>query len=147
MNTYLSKLMKRGCEFLGSEYAIMGGAMTWVSERKLVSSLSNAGAFGVIACGSMNTDLLRAEIQATRALTTKSFGVNLITIVLFDLVNLFKRLRKAREGDGTEKYASISSRANVFQNGKIVEASALRVRHNVEIVTQFIAHRFAIGKL
>jgi enoyl-[acyl-carrier protein] reductase II len=80
MSMYLSKLMKRGCEFLGSEFAMMGGAMTWVSERRLVSSLSNAGAFGVIACGSMNTDLLRAEIQATRALTAKPFGVNLITM-------------------------------------------------------------------
>ena len=80
LSPYLSKITKRGAEFLGSELAIMGGAMTWVSERKLVSALSNAGAFGVIACGSMNTDLLRAEIKATRALTTKSFGVNLITM-------------------------------------------------------------------
>ncbi|MDX1922012.1 MAG: nitronate monooxygenase [Alphaproteobacteria bacterium] len=80
MTPYLSKLTKRGRDFLGSELAIMGGAMTWVSERKLVSALSNAGAFGVIACGSMNTDLLRAEIKATRALTSKPFGVNLITM-------------------------------------------------------------------
>ena len=80
LSPYLSKITKRGREFLGSELAIMGGAMTWVSERKLVSALSNAGAFGVIACGSMNTDLLRGEIKATRALTTKPFGVNLITM-------------------------------------------------------------------
>ena len=80
LSPYLSKITKRGREFLGSELAIMGGAMTWVSERKLVSALSNAGAFGVIACGSMNTDLLRAEIKATRTLTTKPFGVNLITM-------------------------------------------------------------------
>ncbi len=77
---YLSKITKRGRDFLGCELAVMGGAMTWVSERKLVSALSNAGAFGVIACGSMNTDLLRAEIKATRALTNKPFGVNLITM-------------------------------------------------------------------
>ena len=29
----------------------MGGAMTWVSERNLVAAISNAGGFGVIACG------------------------------------------------------------------------------------------------
>lgn len=80
LSPYLDKLTKRGREFLGSELAIMGGAMTWVSERKLVSALSNAGAFGVLACGSMNTDLLRTEIKATRALTNKPFGVNLITM-------------------------------------------------------------------
>jgi enoyl-[acyl-carrier protein] reductase II len=52
--------------------------MSWVSERNLVSALSNAGGFGVIACGSMPPHLLEAEIRATQAMTTKPFGVNLI---------------------------------------------------------------------
>ena len=47
----LSNLWKKGTDFLGSEFAIMGGAMSWVSERSLVSAISNAGGFGVIACG------------------------------------------------------------------------------------------------
>jgi enoyl-[acyl-carrier protein] reductase II len=72
--------MERGAAFLGSRYAIMGGAMSWVSERNLVSALSNAGAFGVIACGSMPPELLAKEITATQALTDKPFGVNLITM-------------------------------------------------------------------
>lgn len=76
--TTLYSLMKRGTEFLGCEYAIMGGAMSWVSERHLVSALSNAGAFGVIACSSMPPELLDKEIKATKALTDKPFGVNLI---------------------------------------------------------------------
>lgn len=58
----------------------MGGAMSWVSERHLVAALSNAGAFGVIACGSMPPELLEAEIKATQALTKKPFGVNLIVM-------------------------------------------------------------------
>lgn len=74
----LHTLWQRGCELLGSRYAIMGGAMSWVSERNLVAALSNAGGFGVIACGSMTPDLLKAEIEATQALTDKPFGVNLI---------------------------------------------------------------------
>ncbi|PIR38030.1 MAG: 2-nitropropane dioxygenase [Alphaproteobacteria bacterium CG11_big_fil_rev_8_21_14_0_20_39_49] len=74
----LKDLWKRGAEFLGTEYAIMGGAMSWVSERNLVSSISNSGGFGVIACSSMTPDLLRTEIQATKKLTDKPFGVNLI---------------------------------------------------------------------
>src|SRR3989339_476758 len=76
----LNDLWARGREFLGVEYAIMGGAMSWISERHLVSALSNAGGFGVIAGGAMGPDLLRAEIQATKALTNKPFGVNLITM-------------------------------------------------------------------
>lgn len=76
----LEKLWQRGTEFLGSQYAILGGAMTWVSDRNLVSAISNAGGFGVIACGGMGPDLLAQEIKATRSLTDKPFGVNLITL-------------------------------------------------------------------
>jgi len=76
----LDTLWQRGQEFLGTRYAIMGGAMSWVSERNLVAALSNAGGFGVIACGSMTPDLLDAEISATEDLTDKPFGVNLITM-------------------------------------------------------------------
>jgi len=86
-------LMKRGAEFLGSEYAILCGAMSWVSERNLVSAISNAGGFGVIACGAMTPELLDAEITATKALTSKPFGVNLITMHpgLFDLIAVCAR--------------------------------------------------------
>ncbi len=76
----LGALWRRGVEFLGAEVAIMGGAMSWVSERHLVSAISNAGGFGVIACGAMTPALLEAEIAATQALTQKPFGVNLITM-------------------------------------------------------------------
>jgi len=58
----------------------MGGAMTWVSERNLVAAISNAGGFGVIACGAMTPPLLDAEIAATYDRTDRPFGVNLITL-------------------------------------------------------------------
>jgi enoyl-[acyl-carrier protein] reductase II len=74
----LQHLWQGGRDLLGCEYAILGGAMSWVSERNLVASLSNAGGFGVIACGSMPPALLEAEIKATQALTKKPFGVNII---------------------------------------------------------------------
>jgi len=76
----LDRLWSRGTAFLGCPIAIMGGAMSWVSERHLVSAISNAGGFGVIACGSMNPAMLAAEIAGTQALTSKPFGVNLITM-------------------------------------------------------------------
>ena len=76
----LDRLWKRGRELLGCEIAIMGGAMTWVSERNLVAAISNAGGFGVIASGSMSPELLSLEIGATKAMTTRPFGVNLITL-------------------------------------------------------------------
>jgi len=83
-------LMARGAAFLGSEHAILCGAMSWVSERNLVAAISNAGGFGVIACGAMTPELLDAEIAGTKALTGKPFGVNLITMhpQLFDLIEV-----------------------------------------------------------
>jgi enoyl-[acyl-carrier protein] reductase II len=83
-------LMQRGCDFLGTEYAILCGAMSWVSERNLVSAISNAGGFGVIACGAMTPELLDREIGGTKELTSKPFGVNLITMhpQLFELIEV-----------------------------------------------------------
>jgi enoyl-[acyl-carrier protein] reductase II len=86
----LDRLWVRGRDLLGCDIAVMGGAMTWVSERNLVAAISNAGGFGVIASGSMSPELLSAEISATRALTKRPFGVNLITLhpQLLDLIGV-----------------------------------------------------------
>ncbi len=74
------KLIKRGSEFLNCEYPIMCGAMTWISEPKLVSAVSNNGGFGCLAGGNAPTEILAKSIEETRSLTDKSFAVNLITI-------------------------------------------------------------------
>ena len=86
----LKELMHRGTEFLGCDIAILGGAMSGVSERNLVSAISNAGGFGVIACGAMTPDLLDTEIVETKQRTDKPFGVNLITMhpQLSDLIDV-----------------------------------------------------------
>ena len=76
----LDKLWRRGTDFLGCRYAIMGGAMSWVSEHHLVAAISNAGGFGVIACSAMPPEALRQEIRKTRTLTDQPFGVNLIVM-------------------------------------------------------------------
>ncbi len=67
--------------------------MSWVSERSLVSAISNAGGFGVIACGAMTPELLDTEIAETKKLTSKPFGVNLITMhpQLFDLTEICRK--------------------------------------------------------
>ena len=90
MTTKLQSLMQRGTDLLGCDHAIMCGAMSWVSERNLVSAISNAGGFGVIACGAMTTELLDTEIAETAKLTDRPFGVNLITMHpdLFELIEI-----------------------------------------------------------
>jgi enoyl-[acyl-carrier protein] reductase II len=69
----------RGTQLLGTRCAIIGGAMTWVSESRLVAAMSNAGAFGVLAGGALTAAELDREIAATRAATDQPFGVNIIT--------------------------------------------------------------------
>ena len=76
----LERLWARGRAFLGTDLAVMGGAMTWVSERRLVAAISNAGGFGVVASGSMSPGQLAEEVEATALLTDRPFGVNLITL-------------------------------------------------------------------
>lgn len=76
----MNKLWRRGKEFLGVEYPILGGAMSWISESRLVSTISNEGGFGVLAGGNMPIDLFKEEIEKTRDLTDKPFGINLISI-------------------------------------------------------------------
>ena len=76
----LRQLMHRGTKFLGCDIAIMGGAMSWLSERHLVAAISDAGGFGVIACGAMTPALLDTEIAETKKRTNRPFGVNLITM-------------------------------------------------------------------
>ena len=126
----LDRLWARGTAFLGTRHAIMGGAMSWVSDRTLVAAISNAGGFGVIACGSMRPEALAAEIAATAARTRHPFGVNLITMHP-DLDKLIDVCLQARVGHvvlagGLPKGATIRR----IKNGRtsiIAFASALPI--------------------
>ena len=77
---YIEKLMERGAEFLGCRYPIMCGAMTWVSDARLVTAIGKAGGFGLLAGGNSPVDAFEAEVQRTRELSDYPFGVNLITV-------------------------------------------------------------------
>jgi enoyl-[acyl-carrier protein] reductase II len=58
----------------------MCGAMTWVSDPQLVSHMGRCGGFGLLAGGNAPVEILRKQIEETRSLTDRPFGVNLITI-------------------------------------------------------------------
>jgi enoyl-[acyl-carrier protein] reductase II len=76
----IDRFLARGRDFLGSRYPILCGAMTWISDPGLVSSVCNAGGFGLLAGGNAPPDILRGQIQLTRELTACPFGVNVITL-------------------------------------------------------------------
>jgi enoyl-[acyl-carrier protein] reductase II len=59
------------------ELPIIQAGMVWASGWELASAVSNAGGLGILGAGSMYPDILRDEIQKTKAATNKPFAVNL----------------------------------------------------------------------
>ena len=76
----LDDLWKSGKDFLQVDIPIMCGAMTWISDPKLVSLMSNLGAFGVLAAGNMPPELFAEYVDQTREKTDRPFAGNVITI-------------------------------------------------------------------
>lgn len=73
---------------LGIKYPIIQGGMMWISTAGLVSEVSNAGALGVITALTFDTpDKLALEIDKTRDLTDKPFGVNVTFLPTLKPVN------------------------------------------------------------
>ncbi|MBE6391798.1 MAG: hypothetical protein E7042_06330 [Lentisphaerae bacterium] len=92
----MERLMERGSRFLNVRYPIICGAMTWVSEPKLVAAVCNNGGFGCLAGGNTPPEILKQQISELRSLTDGSFAVNLITIApaYHDHIAMLKSLEK-----------------------------------------------------
>jgi len=72
----------------GVELPIMQGGMMWISKKELVSAVSNAGGLGVLSALTFETpDKLANEIEQTKKLTNKPFGVNLTFLPTLKPVN------------------------------------------------------------
>ena len=68
----------RFTEMFGVEHPIAQGGMQWVGKAGLVAAVANAGGLGFITALTQPTpDELAKEIQRTKDLTDKPFGVNL----------------------------------------------------------------------
>lgn len=65
-------------ELLGIEYPIIQGAMAHISTHKIAGAVSEAGGLGILGSGGWSAEQLREEIKATREMTSKPFGVNLM---------------------------------------------------------------------
>ncbi len=90
------KIAKRGKDFLGVEYPIISGAMSWVSDYALVKAVSDAGAFPVLAGGNMPPEVFEAEIDKCIENVKKPFAVNMITIAP-NYKQHFEILKKKKE--------------------------------------------------
>ena len=68
------------CELLGIKYPLIQGGMAWIADAELASSVSNAGALGVVAAGYAPEEWVREEIRKTKRLTEKPFGLNIMLL-------------------------------------------------------------------
>lgn len=67
----------RVCETLGIEYPVIQGAMAWTSMAPLVAAVSEAGGLGVLGSGFMPREIILAQVDAVRKMTSKPFAANL----------------------------------------------------------------------
>ena len=68
------------CKLLGTKYPLIQGGMAWIADAKLASSVSNAGALGVVAAGYAPGKWVREEIRKTKKLTKNPFGLNIMLL-------------------------------------------------------------------
>ena len=61
------------------EHPVMLAGMGGVSYHHLVAAVSEAGGFGTLGAGAMSPDRLLSEIRAAKQLTSRPFGVDLLT--------------------------------------------------------------------
>jgi nitronate monooxygenase len=66
------------CGALGIKWPILSVGFATGAGAELVAAVSNAGGFGVLGGSGMPPEALRAEIERTKTLTSRAFGVNLI---------------------------------------------------------------------
>jgi enoyl-[acyl-carrier protein] reductase II len=66
-------------DVLQVEHPVMLAGMGGVSYHRLVAAVSEAGGFGCLGAGTMSPDQMVEEIRATKALTDRPFGVDLLT--------------------------------------------------------------------
>src|SRR5690606_40756749 len=71
-------LKTRFTELFEVDHPIMQGGMQWVGRAELVAPVAQAGALGMLTALTQPTpEALVAEIERTRSMTDRPFGVNL----------------------------------------------------------------------
>ncbi len=75
----LDRLWSKGKDFLGVDYPIICGAMTWISTFDLVKAISAHGGFGILAGENMPPEVLALELDRCLDGIDQPFGVNIVT--------------------------------------------------------------------
>jgi enoyl-[acyl-carrier protein] reductase II len=110
-------------ELLGIEHPVMLAGMGGVAYHQLVAAVSNAGGYGCLGASTMSSEHLASEIAATRSLTDRPFGVDLLTAFPETLV---KNVELLIEGGATTFVAGLGVPRNVVD---------LCHRHGVKVIS------------
>ena len=110
-------------ELLGIEHPVMLAGMGGVAYHQLVAAVSNAGGYGCLGASTMSSEHLASEIAATRSLTDRPFGVDLLTAFPETLV---KNVEILIEGGATTFVAGLGVPRNVVD---------LCHRHGVKVIS------------
>jgi len=117
-------------ELLGIQYPIMLAGMGGVSYSALAGAVSEAGGYGCLGASTMSSELLAEEVAATRALTSKPFGVDLLTAFPDSLV---RNVEILIEGGATTFVAGLGVPSHVVEmchkNNVLVVSMCGKVEH------------------
>ncbi|AXE64043.1 2-nitropropane dioxygenase [Hyphomonas polymorpha PS728] len=137
----MAKLKTRLTEMFGVETPICMGGMTGVGYGELVAAVANAGALGFITAHMFKSgEELLAEIEKTKKLTNKPFGVNLTLLPSINPIP-YDEYREAIIHSGV-KIVETAGRAptdhlpRFKENGVKVIHKCTSVRHAVSAVNK-----------
>jgi enoyl-[acyl-carrier protein] reductase II len=123
------------CDLFGIQYPILQGGMLWLATAELAASVSNAGALGILspyAGMEENGDPLenlRLQINRTRSLTGKPFGVNIPLDLPASGLLLDSLLREGVP-------IAITSAGSPALYTELLHSAGIRVAHVISSVSQ-----------
>jgi enoyl-[acyl-carrier protein] reductase II len=120
-------------DVLEVEHPVMLAGMGGVSYHQVVAAVSDAGGFGCLGASTMSVERMVEEMEAVKALTSKPFGVDLLTASPGDLVGQVQEI--------------IDHGGRVFVAGLGVPRDAIDLchRHNVLVMNMCGKVRHAIA--
>jgi enoyl-[acyl-carrier protein] reductase II len=122
-------------DMLGVDQPVMLAGMGGVSYHRLVAAVSEAGGFGCLGAGAMTSEQMVDEIRKTKELTSKPFGVDLLTALPADM---YRNVELLIEEGAPVFVAALGVPSEVIdlchRNNVIVVNMCGKVRHAVAAV-------------
>jgi enoyl-[acyl-carrier protein] reductase II len=117
-------------DMLEVEHPVMLAGMGGVSYHRLASAVSEAGGFGCLGASAMGHEMMIEEIAKTRSLTSKPFGVDLLTAVAGQVES---QVQSVIDGGARVFVAGLGVPRDVIdlchQNNVLVASMCGKVRH------------------